>query len=99
MRDYDSTGHRRRRGPGGRGIRVRIGLHTGEAIKEGEDFYGTNVILAARIAARAQGGQILVSELLRGLVGSLAEVELRDAGRKKLKGLPGRQRVYEVAWN
>jgi class 3 adenylate cyclase len=67
---------------------VRIGLHTGEAIKDGEDFYGTSVITAARIADKAQGGQILVSELLRGLVGSLANVELRDAGRKQLKGLP-----------
>jgi class 3 adenylate cyclase len=80
------------------GVRVRIGLHTGEAIKEGDDFYGTSVILAARIAARAQGGQILVSELLRTLVGSLADIELRDAGRKQLKGLPGRQRVYEAVW-
>jgi hypothetical protein len=37
-------------------IRVRIGLHTGEAIKEADDFYGKNVILAARIAAQARGG-------------------------------------------
>jgi len=43
-----------------------------------------------------QRGQILVSDLLRHLVGSLAGSELRDAGRKQLKGLPGRQRVYEV---
>ena len=39
-------------------IRVRIGLHTGEAIKEGEDFFGKSVILAARIASQAVGGQI-----------------------------------------
>ena len=36
-------------------FRVRIGLHTGEAIKEGEDFFGKSVILAARIASQAQG--------------------------------------------
>jgi class 3 adenylate cyclase len=41
-------------------IRVRIGLHSGEVIKEDDDFYGKNVILAARIAAEAQGDQILV---------------------------------------
>ncbi len=42
------------------GLCVRIGLHTGEAIREGEDFYGTSVITAARIAEKAEGGQILV---------------------------------------
>jgi class 3 adenylate cyclase len=80
------------------GLQVRIGLHTGEAIKEGEDFFGASVIQAARIAEKAQGGEILVSELLRGLIGSLADVELRDAGRKRLKGLPGRHRVYQAVW-
>jgi class 3 adenylate cyclase len=79
-------------------IRVRIGLHTGEAIKEAEDFYGKNVILAARIAGRAKGGQILVSEVTRTVVGSLAGVEFQDAGRKQLKGIKGRQRLYEVVW-
>jgi len=49
------------------------------------------------VADRAQGGQILVLELVRNLVGSLAGVEFRDAGRKQLKGI-GRQRVYEVVW-
>ncbi|KKK82898.1 hypothetical protein LCGC14_2798790, partial [marine sediment metagenome] len=48
-------------------IHVRIGLHTGEAIKEADDFFGKNVILAARIAGQAQGGEILVSSLLKEL--------------------------------
>ena len=78
-------------------IRVRIGLNAGESIKEAGDYFGTAVTLAARVADRAQGGQILVSELVRNLVGSLAGVEFRDAGRKQLKGI-GRRRVYEVAW-
>ncbi|HEU4759168.1 MAG TPA: protein kinase, partial [Dehalococcoidia bacterium] len=42
-------------------LRVRMGLHTGEAIKEGEDFFGRNVIMAARVASQACGGEILVS--------------------------------------
>ncbi len=79
-------------------IRVRIGLHTGEAIKEADDFYGKNVILAARIAAQAKGGQILVSEVTRTVIGSLAGVEFQDAGRKQLKGIKGRQRLFEVVW-
>jgi len=79
-------------------ICVRIGLNTGESIEEAGDYFGTAVTLAARIAARAQGGQILVSEVVRTVGGSLAGVELREAGRKQLKGIRGRQRVYEVAW-
>ena len=54
-------------------VRVRIGLHTGEAIKEGEDFFGKSVILAARIASQAHGEQILVSSLLKALVESSGE--------------------------
>jgi len=80
-------------------IRVRIGLNTGESIEEAGDYFGTAVTLAARIAARAQGGQILVSEVVRTVGGSLAGVEFRDAGRKQLKGIKGRQRVYEVVWD
>ena len=82
----------------GEPIRVRIGLNTGESIEEAGDYFGIAVTLAARIADRAQGGQILVSDPLRNLVGSLAGVELSDAGRKQLKGIKGRQRVYEVVW-
>ena len=79
-------------------ISVRIGLNTGESIEEAGDYFGTAVTLAARIAARAQGGQILVSEVVRTVGGSLAGVEFRDAGRKQLKGIKGRQRVFEVVW-
>ena len=79
-------------------INVRIGLNTGESIEEAGDYFGTAVTLAARIADRAQGGQILVSEVVRTVGGSLAGVEFRDAGRKQLKGIKGRQRVYEVVW-
>jgi class 3 adenylate cyclase len=79
-------------------VNVRIGLNTGESIEEAGDYFGTAVTLAARIAARARGGQILVSEVVRTVGGSLAGVEFRDAGRKQLKGIKGRQRVYEVRW-
>ncbi|GAG53216.1 unnamed protein product, partial [marine sediment metagenome] len=79
-------------------INVRIGLNTGESIEEAGDYFGTAVTLAARIAARARGGQVLVSEVVRTVGGSLAGVEFRDAGRKQLKGIKGRQRVYEVVW-
>jgi len=78
-------------------IKVRVGLNAGESIKEAGDYFGTAVTLAARVADRAKGGQILVSEVVRTVGGSLAGVEFRDAGRKQLKGI-GRRRVYEVVW-
>ena len=48
---------------------MRIGLHTGEAIKEGDDFFGKHVNLAARVAGQAVGGEVPVSALLKGLKG------------------------------
>jgi eukaryotic-like serine/threonine-protein kinase len=83
--------------PGER-LRVRIGLHTGEAIREGDDFYGRSVILAARLGDKAEGDEILTSSIVRELVGSSADVPFEDAGELQLKGLRGRQRVYRVVW-
>jgi class 3 adenylate cyclase len=79
-------------------LRVRIGLHTGEAIREGKDFYGRSVTLAARLGDEAEGGEILTSSIVRELVGSSADVPFEDAGELQLKGLRGRQRVYRVVW-
>jgi class 3 adenylate cyclase len=79
-------------------IRVRIGLHTGEAIKEDEDFFGKNVILAARIAGQAQGGEILVSALLKELTESGGEIEFGEGREVELKGLSGQHKVFEIVW-
>ncbi len=77
-------------------IRVRIGLHTGEAIKEADDFYGKNVILAARIAGQAQGAEILVSSLLKELTESAGDIAFGEGLEVELKGLAGTHRVFEV---
>ena len=77
-------------------IRVRVGVHAGQAIKEGEDFYGKTVILAARIAAEAQGGEILVSAAARMSTGGITTDEGREA---ELKGLSGRHDLFRVAWS
>jgi class 3 adenylate cyclase/tetratricopeptide (TPR) repeat protein len=83
----------------GERIRVRIGLHAGEAITDGGDFYGKNVILASRVAGQAQGGEILVSSLLRQLVESSTDGSLFGVPRDlELKGLAGRHVVYAVRW-
>jgi class 3 adenylate cyclase/pimeloyl-ACP methyl ester carboxylesterase len=82
----------------GEGMRVRIGLHTGEAIERGGDLFGKHVVLAARISALAQGGEILVSGLVRELTGSLGEFSF-DPGREvQLKGLSGSYHVHRVNW-
>ena len=82
-----------------------MGLHTGEVIAEEGDFFGKNVILAARIAAQADGGEILVSERMRDAAedhGSEGPegTDLRfDEGRElELKGLAGTHRVYRAEW-
>ena len=80
-------------------IRVRIGLHTGEAVKEAEDFFGKNVILAARIANQAQGGEILVSSLLKELTESTGDIQFEEGRALKLKGLKATHHVFGVVWN
>jgi class 3 adenylate cyclase len=75
---------------------IRIGLHTGEALKDHDDFFGRHVILAARIAAQAEGGEILVSALLKDLTESSGEFTFDDGRDLALKGLAGTHRVYAV---
>jgi len=79
-------------------IKVRVGLNSGESIQDENDYSGMAVSVASRIADKARGGQILVAEVVRDLAGSVAGVEFRGAGRRQLKGIPGRQQLYEVAW-
>ena len=77
-----------------------MGLHTGEVISEEGDYFGKNVILAARIAAQAMGGEILVSEELREAASSGNGNGLQfDEGRElELKGLAGSHRVFRAEW-
>jgi class 3 adenylate cyclase len=79
-------------------VRVRIGLHTGEAIAEEGDFYGRHVNLAARVGAAADGGEILVSSLLKELTASSSEFEFGPAREVQLKGLVGTHHVHPVVW-
>jgi eukaryotic-like serine/threonine-protein kinase len=79
-------------------LRVRIGLHVGEAINESADYFGRAVILAARIAALAEGGQILVSSTFHDLTASAGDLRFTSMGEKPLKGLAGTHQIFEVAW-
>jgi class 3 adenylate cyclase len=83
----------------GEPVRVRMGLHTGEAIKDADDFFGRNVIFAARIADQAEGGEILVSSLVKELTESGGDFEFENGREVALKGLSGTGRVYSVSWD
>ena len=77
-------------------VRVRIGLHTGEAIREESDFYGKNVVVAARVADQAVGGEILVSSVVKALTDSAGDVEFSEPREVELSGLAGTHVVYSV---
>lgn len=79
-------------------LRVRMGLNTGDVVAEEDRYFGRTVYLAARVSAFAQGGEILVSDLTRALVGDLPRVSFADRGEHALKGLVGRHRLWEVEW-
>jgi class 3 adenylate cyclase len=77
-------------------IRLRIGLHTGEAMRDEADFYGKNVVLAARIADQARGGEILASSVVKQLTESAGDVRFDKDRRLQLKGLAGAHTLYRV---
>ena len=76
-------------------IRVRIGIHVGKSVRRGDDLFGRNVAMAARVAGQAEGGEVLVSAPVRDACpDDLAFDEGRDV---ELKGFSGTHRVYAVA--
>jgi class 3 adenylate cyclase len=77
-------------------IRVRIGLHAGEPVREGNDFHGKSVVLASRIAEVASSGEILVSALMRELTESAGDIRFGAGREVALKGLTGTHRVYPL---
>ena len=80
-----------------RAVRVRIGLHTGEPQPHEDGYIGIDVHRAARIAAAASGGQTVVSEATRTLVGELdAETTVRDLGWHRLKDLDEPEHLYDL---
>lgn len=79
-------------------LRVRIGLHTGDAIHREDDFFGKTVVIAARIAATARGSEILASSLVRDLVENSHEFRFDGPTQAQLKGLDGVHSLYSLAW-
>ena len=84
--------------PDGAPIRVRMGLHTGEAYLAGDDYGGFEVNRAARIAGAGHGGQILLSDSTRSLVVDALPpgVGVRDLGSHALRDVPAPERLYQL---
>ena len=76
-------------------IRVRIGVHTGSPLVTSEGYVGMDVHRAARLAAAAHGGQVVVSASCAALVDATA-TGLRDLGEHRLKSLAAVERVYQL---
>jgi class 3 adenylate cyclase len=84
--------------PDGREVRVRMGLHTGEPQVGDEGYLGLDVVRAARIASAGTGGQILISETTRALLGNALPdgVAVVDLGRRDLKDIQ-HEHIYELS--
>lgn len=83
-----------------RAVRVRMGCHTGEVIVDDVgDLFGKHVIVAARIANLAGGGEILVSTLVKDLVSARGDVAFSETRDVDLKGIDGRWEVHLVDWD
>jgi len=83
--------------PTGADLRVRMGLHTGEPNVGDEGYLGIDVVRAARISAAGHGGQILVSETTRALLGNQLPdgVQVHDLGEQNLKDIQ-HEHIYEL---
>lgn len=95
QREFDKL-HRQERGAT---IQVGIGINMGEPVREGGDYFGGAVNLAARICGLADAGQILVSETVQKVVGKMEGTKFIDHGLSELKGFQAPQRLFLVDWS
>lgn len=77
-------------------IRVRIGIHMGRSVRRGDDLFGRNVAMAARVAGQAVGGEVLVSEPVRDTVQDCDGIRFDDGREVELKGFSGSYRLFAV---
>ena len=84
--------------PDGEAVRVRMGLHSGEPTRHEDDYVGMDVHRAARIAAAAHGGQVVLSDATRLLAASqlAADVSVRDLGWHRLKDIEAPEHIYQL---
>jgi len=83
----------------GEALRLRIGLHTGEVLQHADDLFGRTVIMAARVAAAAQGAEILTSSRLFELTATAGTFTFGSPKVMQLKGIPGEHRLFPLIWD
>ena len=79
-------------------LRLHVGLHAGDVIREKDNVYGGAVNIASRICGLSAPGEVLVSDIVRGLARTSSAVEFADRGEHALKGIDDAVRLYEVRW-
>jgi pimeloyl-ACP methyl ester carboxylesterase len=77
------------------GVEIRAGLHTGEVTFESDDVAGLGVAIGARVGAKADANEVLVSQTVKDLVAG-SGLTFEDAGEHELKGVPDRWHLYRV---
>lgn len=89
---------RRNRGSGGEPVRIHVGIHAGEVVREGNDYLGSTVIVASRLADAAGPEEILVSAVARELADGSREFGFGAPRSVLLKGFPEPRLAYPVVW-
>jgi class 3 adenylate cyclase len=87
-----------RNGDAAEPIRIRIGLHTGETIRDADTFFGKSVVAAFRVADMAEGEQILVTDSVRDELVANEEFAFDEGREVDLKGFEDSRTVYAVSW-
>jgi DNA-binding NarL/FixJ family response regulator/class 3 adenylate cyclase len=80
------------------GPALRVGLAAGEPLADGDDLFGTPVIVASRLCDAAAAGQILASDVVRQVAGGLVQERMAPAGSLRLRGVEERVVTAEVRW-
>ncbi|MFQ6397501.1 adenylate/guanylate cyclase domain-containing protein [Nocardia sp. KC 131] len=77
-------------------VRVRIGIHMGKSVRRGDDLFGRNVAMAARVAGQADGGEVLISAAVKDAVEGEPDIVIDPGHAVELKGFRGTHQLYPV---
>lgn len=80
-------------------LRIGIGLHAGETVAYDDQFVGSAVNIASRLASAADPGELLISDTLRGLVRTSTTIPMTERGPLALKGVTEQIRAWTVRWD
>jgi class 3 adenylate cyclase len=83
----------------GEWLHLRVGVHTGEVLRQSDDYFGRAVITAARVAAAAQGDEVLASSIVVELTENVEAFTFGEPRSEVLKGLPGLHALFPLMWD